>query len=164
VPGLDTSLNPTVSARSDVHIRAATAADLEVVRRLLGESQLPVDGLDEFFADGYAVAEAGGAIVGVEGIEVYGAHGLLRSAAIAPSWRGRGVGEAITRDRIEWARRRGLTALYLLTTTASDYFPRFGFGRVGRESAPAGIRSSSEFTEACPESAVFLHLPLGKVS
>jgi len=148
-------------ATSAVHIRAATAADLSVVRRLLDEATLPLDGLDERFGDGYAVAEADGAIVGVEGIEVYGTSGLLRSAAIAPAWRGRGVGDAITRDRIEWARRRGLTALYLLTTTASDYFPRFGFGRVERESAPAGIRSSREFAEACPDSAVCMYLSLG---
>ena len=145
----------------DVQIKAATASDAESVRALLREADLPVEGLEEFFGEGYAIAEAAGTIVGAEGIEVYGQDGLLRSAVIARPWRGKGVGEALTRNRIAWARARRLRALYLLTTTAGDYFPRFGFARADRAIAPDGIRASREFTGACPASATFMYLPLG---
>jgi N-acetylglutamate synthase-like GNAT family acetyltransferase len=145
----------------DVTIRPAAHADIDAVRALLIASDLPDDGLDEQFGDGYAVAVSNGAIVGAEGIEVYGTDGLLRSAAIAPAWGGRGLGDALTRDRIAWSRRRHLSALYLLTTTAADYFPRFGFSPVSRDIAPAAIRESREFSSACPGTAVFMHLPLG---
>jgi amino-acid N-acetyltransferase len=144
-----------------VTIRSARGADLDAIRALLAASALPVDGLDEQFGDGYAVAVSGEAIVGVEGIEVYGHHGLLRSAAIAPTWRGQGLGDALTRDRIAWSRRHGLAALYLLTDTADAYFPRFGFKAVSRDLAPDGIRASREFASACPASAIFMYLPLG---
>jgi amino-acid N-acetyltransferase len=127
---------------------------------LLAQADLPLDGLADFFADGYAVAETAGTIVGAEGIEVYAGAGLLRSAVVDPKWRGRGVGDALTRDRITWARERGLTALYLLTTTATGYFPRFGFAPVAREAAPTGVRASREFASACPETAAFMRLPL----
>ncbi|HEX6313932.1 MAG TPA: GNAT family N-acetyltransferase, partial [Gemmatimonadaceae bacterium] len=110
----------------------------------------------------YAIAEADGRLIGVEGIEVYGSAGLLRSAAVIPAWRGHGVGDALTRDRIEWARRRGLRSLYLLTTTAGDYFPRFGFQPAERESAPPAVRQSREFAEACPSTALFMTLPLDR--
>jgi amino-acid N-acetyltransferase len=146
----------------EVTVRAAESADFAAVRALLASSDLPVEGLEEQFGEGYAVAVADGAIVGAEGIEVYDDAGLLRSAVISPAWRGKGVGDALTRDRIDWSRRRGLADLYLLTTTASDYFPRFGFAAVDRDAAPAGIRGSREFTTACPASAVFMHLPLGR--
>lgn len=151
---------PESRASGPVAVRRATMADLDASCSLLREAELPLTGVDEQFGEGYAVAESGGAIVGVEGIEVYGTDGLLRSAAVSPSWRGRGVGDELTRDRIEWARRRGLTALYLLTTTAGDYFPRFGFTTTQRDAAPAGIRASREFSEACPSTALFMRLSL----
>lgn len=141
-------------------IRAATPGDLGAVEATLRDSSLPLDGLQEQFGDGYAVAEAGGRIIGVEGIEVHGEDGLLRSAAVVSDWRGRGVGDALTRDRILWAKRRGLRSLYLLTTTAGDYFPRFGFAPVDRDQAPAAVRESREFADACPATALFMTLPL----
>lgn len=143
-------------------IRDAQRDDLERVRALLRTSDLPLDGLDEQFGSSYAVAERDGAIIGVEGIEVYADDGLLRSAAVDPAWRGRGVGDALTRNRIDWARHSGLRALYLLTTTAGSYFPRFGFVAESRDVAPAGIRASREFAEACPSTAQFMKLPLSE--
>lgn len=141
-------------------IRAATQGDLGAVEATLRDSELPLDGLQDQFGDGYAVAEAEGRIIGVEGIEVHGDDGLLRSAAVVSAWRGRGVGDALTRDRISWARRRGLRSLYLLTTTAGDYFLRFGFAPVDRDQAPDGVRKSREFADCCPTTALFMTLPL----
>jgi amino-acid N-acetyltransferase len=141
-------------------LRPATPDDIGAVEAALRDSDLPLDGLHEQFGDGYAVAEAAGRLIGVEGIEVHGDDGLLRSAAVVASWRGKGVGDALTRDRIEWARRRGLKSLYLLTTTAGEYFPRFGFEKVDRETAPDAVRRSREFAEACPSTALFMALPL----
>jgi amino-acid N-acetyltransferase len=141
-------------------IRAASARDLGAVEATLRESDLPLDGLQDQFGDGYAVAESDGQVIGVEGIEVHGDDGLLRSAAVISSWRGKGVGDALTRDRIEWARRRGLRSLYLLTTSAGDYFPRFGFSPVDRDAAPEAVRRSKQFCECCPTSALVMALPL----
>ncbi|HEY5547305.1 MAG TPA: arsenic resistance N-acetyltransferase ArsN2 [Gemmatimonadaceae bacterium] len=142
-------------------IRPATPGDLGAVEAALRDSELPLDGLRDQFGDGYAVAEADGRVIGVEGIEVHGGDGLLRSAAVVSAWRGRGVGDALTRNRIDWARHRGLRALYLLTTTAGDYFPRFGFAPVDRDEAPDAVRKSREFADACPSTALFMTLPLG---
>jgi amino-acid N-acetyltransferase len=142
-------------------IRGAVASDLDAVQRLLLAANLPIDGLAEQFGDGYAVAESAGEIVGAEGIETYENSGLLRSAVVDTRWRGKGVGEALTRDRLEWARRQGLRDIYLLTTTAADYFPRYGFVRVERNSAPEALQHSREFAEACPASALTMRLALG---
>jgi len=143
-----------------ISVRAARPDDLPRVRELLSVAELPLDGLDEQFGDAYAVAEAGGTLVGAEGIETYHDVGLLRSAVVDPNWRGRGVGDALTRDRLAWARARGLREVYLLTTTAADYFPRYGFVRVSRTSAPPALQRSREFAEACPQTAVTMRLLL----
>jgi amino-acid N-acetyltransferase len=144
-------------------IRPARTDDLPAVRTLLADANLPLDGLDEQFGESYAIALGqAGAVVGVEGIEVHGDSGLLRSAVVGGAYRGKGIGDALTRDRIAWARRRGLRDVYLLTTTAGEYFPRFGFVATDRDSAPEGIRRSREFADACPASALFMRLTLAK--
>ena len=149
---------------SEFSIRTATADDVDAVEAALRASELPLDGLRDQFGEAYAIAESDGRLIGVEGIEVHGNDGLLRSAAVVSQWRGKGVGDALTRDRIEWARRRGLRSLYLLTTTAADYFPRFGFASVDRDTAPAAVRESREFSEACPSTAHFMILSLNEGS
>ncbi|HZI27726.1 MAG TPA: arsenic resistance N-acetyltransferase ArsN2 [Gemmatimonadaceae bacterium] len=143
-------------------IRPARPEDVGRVETTLRNAELPLDGLRDQFGDGYAIAEAEGEVIGVEGIEVHGDDGLLRSAAVVSSWRGQGVGDALTRDRITWARRRGLRSLYLLTTTAGNYFPRFGFSTVDRDAAPDAVKQSREFSEACPSTALLMALPLSE--
>jgi amino-acid N-acetyltransferase len=99
-------------------------------------------------------------VIGAEGIEPHGSSGLLRSAVVDDRYRGKGVGDLLTRDRLSWAEARGLDEVWLLTTTAADYFPRFGFATADRAAAPPALQQSIEFREACPASAVAMRLPL----
>lgn len=55
---------------------------------------------------------------------------------------------------LDLARARGIDDVYLLTNTAENYFPKFGFVCVGRDSVAPEVRSSVEFQTACPASAV----------
>ena len=142
-----------------IDIAPAHAADLPDVLALLERSRLPSDGLAAHVAS-TLVAKDRGRIVGSAALELHGRVGLLRSVAVAPSQRGRGLGERLTHDRIAWARDNNLRALYLLTTTAADYFAVLGFCTLDRREAPHEIRTSREFSDACPQSAVFMHLPL----
>lgn len=141
-------------------LRPARAEDLESVLRLIGDAALPGDGIREGWGDAYVVATDGNGVVGVAGVEVHGRAGLLRSVAVAPEARGTGLGQALTRDRVRWARSAGLDALWLLTTTAENFFPRLGFARVERADAPAELRESGEFRGVCPASAVVMRLSL----
>jgi N-acetylglutamate synthase-like GNAT family acetyltransferase len=150
----------TSPTSTDVMLRPGKPGDIDSVRALLAAAQLPLDGLEEQFGESYAVAEQSGRIVGVEGMERYGSSGLLRSAAVADDWRGRGLGERLTEDRLRWARQAGLSEVWLLTTTAAGYFPRFGFRIAERASAPGAVQESREFRDACPASAVAMRLAL----
>ncbi len=138
-------------------VRAARADDVPAVHALLQANALPLDGVVAPL-DGFVVAELDGRLVGVAGIERCGAgpEALLRSVAVAEGWKGRGLGRALVTRAIADAEARGLTALYLLTTTAEHYFPTFGFRAVERAKVPAAIRATDEFTSACPASAVVM--------
>jgi amino-acid N-acetyltransferase len=136
-------------------VRSATPDDLTAVERLLIASSLPLDGIPAAL-DGFVVAEAGGELVGVAGLEVCCDNALLRSVAVSPTWRSHGVGRALVTRVISDAEARGINALYLLTTTAERYFPSFGFRQITRDDVPADIRETAEFKIACPASATVM--------
>ena len=139
-------------------LRAASIADEPAVAALLVASGLPLDGVHESIPC-FVVAEDAGEVVGVAGIEacgVSGEHALLRSVAVAPTWRSRGLGRALVTRTIADAEARGVKALYLLTTTAEAYFPTFGFSVTPREAVPDDIKATSEYCGACPASATVM--------
>ena len=139
-------------------IRPATAADASAVEALLTGSNLPLNGGREALGC-FVVAHDDGRLVGVAGIEecgVRGEHALLRSVAVDPAWRNRGLGRALVSRAIALAESRGAKALYLLTTTAEHYFPSFGFTTTSREAVPDDVRSTAEFQGACPASATVM--------
>lgn len=140
-------------------IRAARPADLSAVQSLLTRADLPLAGVPNDLAH-FFVAERDGEVVGAIGLEPYGAAALLRSAVVAPTVRGSGVGEQLVRSLLEEAKRHRMNEVVLLTTTAESWFPRFGFSRVSREDVPASVKQSVEFTSACPASATVMKLAL----
>jgi len=149
------------SATAEVAVRPANANDLPAVEDLLTRSKLPLDGVKEALSS-FVVAERDGAIVGVAGLERLGDYALLRSAAVDPEWRGRGLGRTLVDRVISDAQSAGVRALYLLTTTAEQYFPTFGFRETTRDAVPAELQRTAEFTDACPASATVMTLPLDK--
>lgn len=138
-----------------VKIRDASPADLAAVESLLAANDLPRDGVRGSFA-GFLVADDEGVVVGAVGLETFDSAALLRSAVVAADHRGTGVGRQLVEQALERAEREGVDDVYLLTTTAEDYFPRFGFTRASRAAVPAALESSAEFQGACPESAVVM--------
>ena len=145
----------TTTTNHAVTLRSATRDDLPAVERLLTASSLPLAGVAENLAS-FVVAESNGQLVGVAGLEVCCSNALLRSTAVDPEWRGRGVGRRLVERVIAEAEARGTRALYLLTTTAEHYFPSFGFSRTTREAVPDEVRATAELQGACPASAVVM--------
>ena len=140
-------------------LRSARRGDLAAVEQLLTENTLPTDGVRESF-ENFIVAEADGRIVGVAGLEICCEHALLRSVAVDPDYRSKGLGRALVTRVISDAEARGIAALYLLTTTAEEYFPTFGFSRISRDEVPADVQTTGEFQSACPSTATAMRRPV----
>ncbi len=141
--------------RRCVTLRRASHADHEAVTTLLRGLELPTAGVADWL-DRFWIAEHDNLVVGVAGMERYGDGGLLRSVAVAHAWRDSGIGRTLVDRVVAEGRAAGVREVYLLTTTAEHYFPRLGFACVGRETVPAAVRASVEFTGACPDSAVVM--------
>ncbi len=136
-------------------ITPAAPADLPGILALLDASRLPRAGIEDHVAS-TLVARRDSGVVGTVALELYGGAALLRSVAVATALRGQGVGVALTMAALELARQHGVRSVYLLTETASGFFPRFGFHAISRAEVDVAVRASTEFTTACPKSAMVM--------
>lgn len=137
----------------------ATTGDLPEIAALLKDAHLPTAGLEAHILN-FVLALDGETVVGCAGLEVHQNSGLLRSVVVAPGYRAHGIGAKLTEGMIELAQQKNLTTLSLLTETAQDYFPRFGFVQVPRTELPAALSASAELQGACPDSATAMLLKL----
>jgi len=138
-----------------MQIRSAERDDLEAIRSLLTQAELPEEGVAEHLAS-FLVAERGAALLGVAGLEIYADVALIRSVAVASEYRRQGLGEQLCQALLERATELDVDRCYLLTETAERFFAARGFRRVERSAAPPAIQNTGEFTHLCPESAALM--------
>lgn len=153
----------TASQRpADPTITGAVEADWPKLAELLRACELPCEGLKENL-ETTLVARADGEIVGSAAIESHpGEVGILRSVAVSPQLRSRGLGVLLTTRALDLARSLGLREVLLLTNTAEPFFARFGFQPIDRRDAPAIVQTSTEFVLDSCRSATVMRLFLPK--
>lgn len=138
-----------------MRIRGARREDLDGIRALLAENDLPFSDVSAGLLDGFVVIEdASRALVGNVGLERFGCNALLRSLAVAPIVRKTGLGSLLLANAEDLARASRISELWLLTTTATEFFRRACYAEVDRQRAPAEIQASTQFVQLCPDSAV----------
>jgi len=140
-----------------ITIAAATAADLEPIKELLLAAGLPTAGVDDHWKT-FIVAREGAKLVACGGAEAYQFAALIRSVAVSPEHRSKGLGRRIVRQLLDRLASRGLREFYILTTDAEAYFRKRGFKTIDRDEVHPQLLSSREFQDACPESAVCMRL------
>ncbi len=145
--------------KANITIEPAEAADLPAILSLLERSGLPRDGLSDHLAT-TLVARADQTIVGSAALELYNPAALLRSVAVDRPFRDQGLGHQLTQAALDLARQHGVDQVYLLTETASDFFPRFGFHSINRAEVAPEVQQSVEFASVCPVSAVAMRVSL----
>lgn len=142
-----------------MHFATATQADLEDVLNLLEQSYLPKAGVAENIQN-FILALEQDKIIGCAGLEIHDKAGLLRSVAVAGDYQKQGLGSRLTEGILDLAEHHQLSSISLLTETAKDYFPRFGFVEVSRKDLPEPLKDSAEFKGACPDSAIAMTMTL----
>ena len=143
----------------EVSIGPASREELPRIVELLEDGALPPDGLEDHLPT-ILVARLHGRVVGSAALEFYGTAALLRSVVVRRDLRGPGLGSRLTEAALQLSRELGVAEAYLLTETADLFFPRFGFRNIPRSRVPSSVRSSVEFTSACPASARAMALDL----
>ncbi|MCA9731499.1 GNAT family N-acetyltransferase [candidate division KSB1 bacterium] len=100
------------------------------------------------------VAKHNGDVIGSVALEIYGNAALLRSLAVAKFWQGKAVSSQLYERIVNYARKQGVSTLYLMTETIPAYFEKLGYSVISRDEFPEQLMSSVQFTKVCPKSAI----------
>jgi amino-acid N-acetyltransferase len=139
-------------------------SSLDEILTVLTGCDLPIADISvssppQFF--GFRVA---GSVVAVVGFEHFQSVGLLRSLAVSPSHRGRGLAQELVRFVQSFAISHGVESLFLLTTTAEAFFVKLGYCPTSRQEAPQAIQTTPQFSGLCPSSSAFLSKRFGRAN
>jgi len=139
---------------NSINLQNFSTNDKDMVLDLLNGAELPTEDLTDEKMKNFMVArDKDGCIIGVVGVEIYQEIGLLRSLAVHPAYRARGLGRRLTRKIESFAIQNGIKTLYLLTMTAADFFAKIGYEVTQRDKVPKSIKKTEEFKNLCPVSA-----------
>jgi len=124
------------------------------VMSLLQAQKLPVSDINEdsllyLFLDGETA-------IGTAGLDIFDDCALLRSVSVIAGVQGKGYGRKLNEQIEKFAKDSGINCVYLITTTAKDFFERQGYCVIKREEAPEAIKQTEQFTGLCPSSAIVM--------
>jgi nitroimidazol reductase NimA-like FMN-containing flavoprotein (pyridoxamine 5'-phosphate oxidase superfamily)/N-acetylglutamate synthase-like GNAT family acetyltransferase len=126
------------------------------VEGLLARAGLPTNDLPELDLRSFFCAGSRDEPLGLVGLQIDRPHALLRSLVVEPAARNAGLGSRLVAHAERHARSRGVTSIYLLTTTAEPFFRARGYVHIPREAAPDFVRRTREFADLCPASSAFM--------
>ena len=122
--------------------------------QLLQKANLPFEDINDHVSF-YALTEKE-TIIGTIGLEYDETTALLRSLSVELTERGKGHGENLVQFIEKEAQAKGIQTIYLLTTTAANFFGKRGYATISRAEVPAFIQQTSEFRSVCPSSAIVM--------
>lgn len=137
------------------------AADRPAVLALLAACDLPVEDVREAPGTTQFVLREGGAVIATVGVDLEpggasacaGAHAapfaLLRSLAVAPGRRGRGLGRVLVQAAEAHAAASGARTVVLLTATAGGLFAGLGYHEASRCALGDHVAGFRQFAAAC---------------
>lgn len=129
--------------------------NLSVVKQLLKDANLPSEDIEEHWPT-FLIAKAEDKIIGAVGLEVHENQGLVRSLVVAGAYRKYGVGKELYQSCINLAKSIGINEIGLLTTTAENFFAKFGFQKVSGDEIPMFIKKTKEFQVYCPSCSTIM--------
>lgn len=136
-------------------IQLLNQLEINEVKELLLSSNLPTSDLNNAPIHFFGMKKNNKLIV-TGALEVYGNNAVLRSVAVSNNFQNNGYGKQIVRYLEEVALEMKISHLFLLTTSAENFFKKLKYLPIQRHSCPPKILSSSQFTDICPQSSVCL--------
>ncbi len=137
----------------------ANINETKKVEHLLEECKLSIKGLNEHIHNFY-LAKLDNKIIGSVGIEIYGKYGVIRSTAVLPEHRKKGIGAKLAGHMLDYAREKGIEELYLKTENEATFFKSVGFIGVSPDHIPEEVRHSEMLAESCCSTADTMFMSL----
>ncbi len=130
-----------------MHVRSAKISDAKAISALINcyaeHDKMLFRSLAEIYENlqMFHVAEEDGAVVGCCALEIIWSDlAEIKSLAVAPGQKGKGLGRALVEAAVEQARQLGVPKVFALTLE-SRFFERVGFSVVEKEDLPMKVWS-----------------------
>lgn len=126
----------------------------EEILKILEQNNLPVNDI-KCDAQFYTFSDQNG-IIAVAAYESYGSVTLLRSVAVKQFIRKKGYGAKLVTYILNEIEAHGHREIYLVTNSASNFFNRFEFYEISRDSVPEVLKSVGQLNDVCPCSSIVM--------
>jgi radical SAM superfamily enzyme YgiQ (UPF0313 family)/ubiquinone/menaquinone biosynthesis C-methylase UbiE/N-acetylglutamate synthase-like GNAT family acetyltransferase len=143
----------------EVAITKANRNHKKDIEKVLTECRLSTAALDGHILNFY-LAKSKSIIVGCIGLEIYGKYGIIRSTAVLPQHRKKGIGWKLVEKMVDFARDQGVEELYLKTENEASFFQRVGFTPISSQQIPAKIINAEMLSESCCSRATTMTMNL----
>lgn len=134
--------------------------DVEAVTHLLTSNELPAEDIEPHIED-FLLARHGGYLIATAGLERCGSDALLRSVCVDHRYRNQGIASELCNQIEAYAMNNGVDRVFILTTTARQFFGNRGFSNCERASVPQKIAATLEFRSLCPSTAICMEHRFG---
>ncbi|MBO9681788.1 MAG: GNAT family N-acetyltransferase [Flavisolibacter sp.] len=121
---------------------------------LLKKNNLPTEDLDP--GKQLFVVEEGDNVIATVAVEYNYTDALLRSLSVSPEKRNSGIGAELVQFIEDYVQKQGVQTVYLLTTTAADFFSKRGYTIIDRNNVPDFIKNTSEYSVICSSSSTIM--------
>jgi amino-acid N-acetyltransferase len=121
---------------------------------LLKKNNLPTEDLD--LGKQLFVVEEGDNVVATVAVEYNYNDALLRSLSVSEENRKSGIGAELVEFIEGYVQQQGVQRMYLLTTTAADFFSKRGYTTIDRNNVPEFIKNTKEYSTICSSSSTLM--------
>lgn len=143
-----------------INLKRANDKDLSLINDILKKNDLVYEDIKDNTNIKLFSAYDDNLFIGIIGLEQFRNVGFLRSFVVLDEYRDKGYGKKIYNSLFNYAKSKGVKEIYLLTTTAENFFKKLGFKTLERKDVPQIIKNTAEFSHFCPDTAICMKINL----
>ncbi|HWI93758.1 MAG TPA: arsenic resistance N-acetyltransferase ArsN2 [Flavisolibacter sp.] len=137
-----------------MNIVPASQNSFSAAIELLKKNDLPTEDLNP--GTQLFVVEEGDKVVGTVAVEYNYNDALLRSLSVSEDKRNSGIGKDLVLFIEAYVQQQGVRNIFLLTTTAADFFTKRGYTIIDRSDVPQFIQNTKEYSIICASSSTLM--------
>jgi len=137
-----------------MNIVPASQNSFSAAVELLKKNNLPTEDINP--GTQLFVIEENDSVIGTIAVEYNFDVALLRSLSVCEQKRNSGIGETLVAFIENYVQKQGVQSIYLLTTTAEDFFLKKGYQNIDRKEVPDFIKNTKEFSIICSASSTLM--------
>lgn len=137
-----------------MNIVPASQNNFSAAIELLGKNNLPTEDINA--GTQLFVVEQNDRVLATVAVE-YDYHvALLRSVSVSEEKRNSGIGKQLVDFIEDYVKKQGVEAVFLLTTTAANFFLKRGYSIIDRSNVPEFIKNTKEYRVICASSSTLM--------